>query len=355
MRDRMLLDEFKEQRNVYLEMSKVVQKEIESIVKDTKVFTMVVSCRVKEVESLSGKLNRKSGKYQKLTDITDLLGARVITYFQDGVDIIGKEIEKRFVVDWANSVDKRATIEATSFGYLSLHYICSLPEDKGYPEEFKGIRFEIQLRTILQHVWAETEHDLGYKSEFGLPRVIERDFSRLAGLLELADNEFLRVRNSTNAYTADVKKRIKENRAEDVPLDTVSLREYVVHNERFRAFLSSLAKICGAEIEDISPEVYIPQLRFLGINMIGGLQKLLEDNEELAYRLAERLLATMDLDILSSSVALFFLCRAELIRTKASPERMMEFFLISTSDKSRVARQVQRLISVADEILKKRK
>ena len=63
--------------------------------------------------------------------------------------------------------------------------ICSLPKDKGYPEELTEYTFEIQFRTVLQHAWAEIEHDLGYKTEFGIPLDVRREFSRVAGLLEI--------------------------------------------------------------------------------------------------------------------------------------------------------------------------
>lgn len=61
--------------------------------------------------------------------MTDILGARVICYFGDDVDKVGKLVEQSFVIDWENSSDKRALIKADTFGYLSLHYICSLPFD----------------------------------------------------------------------------------------------------------------------------------------------------------------------------------------------------------------------------------
>lgn len=295
-------------------------------------------------------MERNGDWYSQFEDLMDILGARVICFFSDEIDKIGKKVEEAFVIDWENSSDKRALIKADSFGYLSLHYICSLPFDAGYPNEICGKRFEIQIRTILQHTWAAINHDLGYKSEFGVPRSVAREFSRIAGLLEIADDEFVRVRDNMKAYTEEIRQKIIDNKADDVHIDMISLNEYVKRNVKMQELISEIAKISNAEISDIDPESYIVQLKFLGKETLGDLQNMLEENRELALKLTEKALANADLDILSSSVGLRFLCRAELLNKNYSIERITEFLKLSMGTTEKAQRQAKHLLRTYEKV-----
>lgn len=347
IRDRMIMAEYKKQRPHFIQLGNIVHEILSDIAEDSGILVAGIEHRVKAEKSLAGKLFRNADYYQKLEDLTDILGARMICYFQDEVDVLGKYVEENFIIDWENSSDKRALLKADSFGYLSLHYICSLPEDAGYPAEVCGKKFEIQIRTILQHAWSAINHDLGYKSEFGAPRHVIREFARLAGLLEIADEEFARTRDHMNTYTEEVRSKIINDNADDVNIDLISLNEYVLHNKKMNVFMNRLAAIEGSEISEINPESYIIQLRWLGIDTIGKLQEMLERNEEFAFRLAENTLKGSELDIISSNAALRFICRAELVNGKYTEEQAAEFLKITTRNDNRAASQAKRLFSMA--------
>ena len=341
---RMILDEYREQRQNYVILGDKAASLVKDKLHEMKIDIMAVEHRVKTEESLMGKLERKSDKYRFLEDITDILGMRIICFFADDVDRIGKMIEKLFTVDWDNSVDKRTLIHAKSFGYLSVHYVCSLPKGQGYPEEICGMKFEIQVRTALQHTWAYIEHDMGYKSEFGTPRVAVRQFARIAGLLELADDEFTRVRDVVKTYTEDIRQKIINDNASDILIDIVSLKEYVLRNKKMRSFLDELAAICGSEISEINPDSYVEQLRWLGKKSIGDLEQFLKENRSLALSLAKTALENTDLDILSSNVGLRYLCRAELLNKQYTEEQVTEFFMLSVGNEQRASRMAKSLL-----------
>jgi ppGpp synthetase/RelA/SpoT-type nucleotidyltranferase len=171
-----------------------------------------VTGRVKPKADVRKKMQRPDKK-RDINDITDMLGVRIITYFPDEIDAVAKLIEREFTVDPENSIDKRSILDPDRFGYLSLHYVLQVNQERSnLPEyrNYKDIRFELQIRSILQHAWAEIEHDLGYKSEATVPSSIRRRFSRLAGLLELADDEFLRIREELARSTSPRRSRVAD-------------------------------------------------------------------------------------------------------------------------------------------------
>ena len=183
-----------------------------------------------------------------------------------------------------------------------------------------------------------------------MPRAITRELARLAGLLELADSEFVRVRDDMNDYIEETRRKIVEDDADDVLIDMISLDEYMKRNAGMLEFIEQLASIENSEIIEVNPEAYIQQLKWLKLDTIGDLQKMLERNHELAFRLAERVLRGSELDILASNIALRFLCRAELVSGGYSVEQATEFIALSVNKKERAQRQAQRLFKIYAEV-----
>lgn len=349
---KMIMEEYKAQRKDFVELGDVVAEILHEITsRDENMYILAIEHRVKAEKSLAGKLELKGEKYASLSDITDILGCRIICFFADDVDNIAKGLSEYFEIDEENSVDKRKIIRADSFGYLSLHYICYIPFGKGYPDNICGKKFEIQIRTTLQHTWAVINHDLGYKSEFGVPRSVVRGFSQIAGLLEVADEKFVRIRDEIFDYGREVRERISEGTADELLIDGVSLDEYIKLNKDIKEFTAELASLCeNCEVSYISPSIYLEQLKFLKVKTLGDMEKLLERNRDLAKKFAMKMFESTDLDILSTNVALRFLCRAELINGGYSKEDIVEFMMLTYNDIQRSERQAKRLLSIAENI-----
>lgn len=257
--------------------------------------------RVKTEESLAGKLEKKGYKYQTIYDITDLVGIRVVTYYTDDVDKVAAIAKKIFDVDWKNSVDKRKH-QLDSFGYLSLHYICYLKEGP-----LRDIPFEVQMRTALQHVWSAIEHDIGYKGAVKLPPEFVRQFSRLAGMLEMADDEFSRLRTTMTDYRRQVQSLVKSGHFAEVSLSTDSFRQYL-ELKPFERLNQRIAAVNQAEIFPAPMMNFLPILESFRFKDLGDVQQFIDENSEDAYQLALSQLAVTDLDILSESIGLQNLC-----------------------------------------------
>lgn len=254
--------------------------------------------RIKTEKSLAGKLELKGAKYKSIEDITDLVGLRVITFYTDDVDKVAAIAKRTFEIDWKESVDKRKLHQLDSFGYNSLHYVCRLEEG--------GIRFELQMRTALQHVWSTIEHDTGYKGEVKIPKEYRRQFSRLAGMLELVDDEFSRLRTVLADYRRQVQALVKTGQLDDVPLSSDSFRSYL-DLRPFDRLNQRIAAVNQAEVYPASLMPFLPLLESFGFETLGKVQEFIDENSDDAYQLALSQFALTDLDILSESVGLQYL------------------------------------------------
>lgn len=206
-----IIDLYRKNRFIYNEFTNEMQELVTTLLIEKNIRVHSVVSRIKEETSLTNKIDKNLKKYTNIEDITDLCGIRIITYFEDDVDQIADIIQKTLVIDPINSVDKRKFLAANQFGYLSLHFVASLttkqlqlPRNK----KFVNCKIEIQIRSILQHAWAEIEHDLEYKSQTTISYDVRRRFSRLAGLLEIADIEFKKLRDDLQPSRLPVSKLV---------------------------------------------------------------------------------------------------------------------------------------------------
>lgn len=214
------------------------------LLEDSGIRAHSVAHRIKRKDSTVRKLEKSDGK-RTLASLTDLIGLRIITYFRDEVDIVARIIEQEFMIDEKNSVDKRAVLDPDRFGYLSLHYVAQMAVSRAALPEYRrysDVKFEIQIRSILQHAWAEIEHDLGYKSEAAVPRTVRRRFSRLAGLLELADDEFREIRLQLTSHQEKASVAVNQGHW-DAEIDQDSLYSYVNSSETLKLIDADLASI----------------------------------------------------------------------------------------------------------------
>ena len=300
-----ILEEYRQQRPVFAKMQETIPAQVRALFDEAGIVVASIESRVKEEKSLAGKLELKGAKYGSLADITDIFGMRIITFYIDDVDKVASVVERLFEVDWDNSVDKRKLHEVDRFGYMSLHYICRHPD---FP-----FRFEVQMRTILQHAWANMNHDTGYKTDVEVPKEYMRNMNRLAGMLELVDEQFSRIRTEINDYRRQVQSLVASGHLEEVPLDGDSFRSFL-NLGPFDALNRRIASVNQAEIQEVSLMSYLSVFKLLGFKTLGDIADLIRDNADAAYQLACYQISLTDLDILASSVGPQNLCIAYLLK-----------------------------------------
>ena len=303
-----ILEEYRAARPVLEQMQATIPARVRALLDEAGIVVASVESRIKEENSLVGKLEQKGAKYASLADITDIFGMRIITFYTDDVDKVASAVDRLFDVDWENSVDKRKLLEVDSFGYLSLHYICSDPE---FP-----YRFEVQMRTILQHAWANMNHDTGYKSGVEVPMEYRRNMNRLAGMLELVDEQFSRIRTEINDYRRRVQSLVASGRLEEVPLDGDSYRSFL-NLGPFDNLNRRIASVNQAEIQEVSLLPFLTVFKALDFKTLGDVADLIRDYADAAYQIACYQIGLTDLDILASSVGPQNLCLAYLLKKGA--------------------------------------
>lgn len=312
-----LLDEYRERLDELQHLSDQVSGILRDNLRNKGIELNAVESRVKTEQSLAGKLERKGDKYHQLSDITDLVGVRVVTFYTDDVDKVAVIVQHLFDVDWSNSVDKRKVHQLNSFGYNSLHYICRLKEG--------SLPFEIQMRTALQHVWSAIEHDIGYKGFVKLPPEYRRQFSRLAGMLELADNEFSRLRTTMSDYRRQLSSLVESGHLDEVPLTVESFRSFLEVNPLDR-LNQRIAAVNQAELFPVPLMPFLRVLETFGLETIGDVQQFIDENSEDAYHLAIAQLAVTDLDILSETVGLQNLCLVRILKNGGGLAGLKAFY-----------------------------
>ncbi|MFP5316680.1 MAG: GTP pyrophosphokinase family protein [Acidimicrobiia bacterium] len=158
-----------------------------------------IVARAKEPDSVRAKILRKRYGHPA-RQLTDRLGARVIVYFSADVDRVATDLRALLDVDHNNSSDKRASLGLREFGYRSVHLVAK-PKGMNLGMEFdllKDQRFEVQIRSVLEHAWAEIEHEVVYKAGLSANSEERRRFSAIAGTLELLEKEFSALREYRN-------------------------------------------------------------------------------------------------------------------------------------------------------------
>jgi predicted RNase H-like nuclease/ppGpp synthetase/RelA/SpoT-type nucleotidyltranferase len=190
-----------------------------------------VTGRTKGVASFAQKAGRmidgRPAFPEPLRDITDQIGVRVITYVHSDVSAVADLLDDQVVVKDDRDMGQETASEGR-FGYASRHLLITLDAARESDPTYADLRgrvAQVQVRTVLQHAWAEFEHDIRYKGTVPEEhaRDLDRRFTLAAGLLELADQEFSAIRERLRSSARGP----SEAAADDPRIDPRELAAYL--------------------------------------------------------------------------------------------------------------------------------
>jgi hypothetical protein len=176
-------------------------------------------------------------------------------------------------------------------------------------------------------VWSTIEHDIGYKGSVKILPEYRRQFSRLAGMLELIDDEFSRLRTALTDYRRQTLALVKSGQLDDVPLSRETFRSYL-DLQPFDRLNHRIAAVNQAEVFPVGMMPYLRVLESFGMETLGDVQHFIDENSDDAYQLALSQLAITDLDILSSSMALQYLCLVHVLKHNGGREGIISLYNI---------------------------
>lgn len=218
-----LVKRFNEQFDGFKQLAFEVEHTLAAILEKSDIRVAAISARAKTLQSFQNKVERKEYR-DPFADTPDFAGARIVCFYPDQVAQIAKEIEATF--DVLSKEDKEVEFEVDQFGYTATHFVIQLSDQCAGPryDKLKGKKCEIQVRTLLQDVWAIFSHHMMYKSEDQVPRVLLREFHALAGALVIFDTAFQAIRDKRLRYIETTSESLRTDSHFSIATNLDSLR-----------------------------------------------------------------------------------------------------------------------------------
>jgi len=190
-----LIRAYREREPLLKSTAAMLQQELQEIFQTTEHIDRI-SCRAKILKSFLAKATdvaNQPGYEDPLREIEDQIAGRVIVFFLSDIPDIREKVRKNFTpVEYR----KRRPAKDEEFGYESEHLICVMPphlqSDEWVARGDMPATFELQIRTIFMHAYAEPQHDMAYKAVAELPSEIRRELAWIAASAWGADQAYER-------------------------------------------------------------------------------------------------------------------------------------------------------------------
>ncbi len=279
-----LVEKYKDELKLYQEFGESLLVDLSSkVVNNERLNVQQISGRLKDPTSLQNKVSSDS-KYKELSDVTDLVGLRIIVTYRNEIPFIISQIKDAFEIDEENTNTNDPKSES-EFGYSSYHVIISnakVESFKSHNLKFKNLKAEVQIRTILQHAWADISHMIDYKAKHRPESNHRRKLFRVAALLELADQEFGDLREEIVKSQKDLIPR-DITQYPDIEITPESLQAFVMESDSCNALDQRIANITDSTLHFNDESIIgknLMQIRKLEISTLKELDEKMRDKSD---------------------------------------------------------------------------
>ena len=200
-KEKAILADFNEVKDSLMSWGKFIDVSLMTILKPLIEFNslkMPPSFRMKDDKSYLSKALYRGKSYQNpIIDIEDKIGTRVVLLKSEDIKVAAEIIMNSTL--WEAKVTKNLALliheNPKEFDYQSVHIVVSPNKNT---TEYKSetiplLTCEIQIRTLLQHAFAEISHDSTYKGPYKNDREIIRHLSKSMALMEATDDYFCKI------------------------------------------------------------------------------------------------------------------------------------------------------------------
>jgi putative GTP pyrophosphokinase len=194
-------EEYNEIISDYSDFLNEVKRTVEILLRNKIPIAFNTYGRLKEYESIEEKNNSKRFVIKNsITELNDLVGLRIVLLFPEYKDKVIDLLLEEFkpIIDYKKNIPV-----VDKFGYSSAHLILGIKDEwlkTPHWIEHADKKIEIQVRTLSEHIWAETSHSLFYKREENIPKIITRDLYRLSALLEVVDEKLQNIKDGVSEH-----------------------------------------------------------------------------------------------------------------------------------------------------------
>lgn len=248
---------------------------IKEILHNNEIEYFTIVSRPKEEERFIKKVYSTTYTFvNPIEEMVDLSGIRIVLFSIDDVEKVSSLINENFNINEHRSFDKRSKMQPNEVGYLSIHKCITLKEDRTQLTEwsnFIDLQAEIQIRTILQHSWADISHKLDYKNEDEIPNILRRQIYLLAGLLEIADGKLSEILNQLNELNQEIQFQL-ESGTDPIPIDVIKIKQYLIASNTIKTLKSKLLESDLRIQDDNNIQCIIDISKKLNLNDIRELE-----------------------------------------------------------------------------------